>query len=139
MNNNNDEDVARGLLILFHPFENEMNDIHEQNVIELYNTHKEEIDEKRNLFEKHKVLTEMINSIEKEKNVPDEQEETNDTFIPEETTTTEDIDAFEKWAKDEAKGELGKYKQLISAVTLESLREMIIKLNEQQRKIFDDF
>ena len=136
---NNDEDVARSLLILFHPFENEMKDIHEKNVIELYNTHKKEVDKKRNMFEKHKVLTELINSIEREKHTPDEEEETTDTFIPEETTTTEEIESFEKWAKDKAKGELGKYKQLISSVTLESLREMIIKLNKQQRKIFDDF
>ena len=66
LNFNNDEDLARGLLILFHPFTNEMEEIHEQDVTELYNKHRENIEAKRHLFEKHKILTEIINSIEKE-------------------------------------------------------------------------
>ena len=57
LNHNNDEDLARGLLILFHPFKDEMTEIHEQDVAELYSKYKEEIEEKRDLFENHKVFS----------------------------------------------------------------------------------
>ena len=43
----NDEDLARGLLILFHPYRNELTEIHENNVTEIYLSHKKEIERKR--------------------------------------------------------------------------------------------
>ena len=49
------------------------------------------------------------------------------------------IEDFENWAKNQAKGELNKHKELTTISKLDSLREMIIKLNDQQRIIFDDF
>ena len=139
LNHNNDEDLARGLLILFYPFKEEMTEIHEQNVTEMYLENKEEIEEKRELFENHKVLTDIINSIQKEKEDTNEEENSIDDFICEETTTSKEIDSFEKWAKDQAKGALLKHKELTTLTRLDSLREMIMKLNEQQRRIFDDF
>ena len=60
----NDEDLARGLLILFHPFRNEMQDVHMKDVSELYEEHKNEIENKRDIFEKHKLMTEMINVVQ---------------------------------------------------------------------------
>ena len=54
--------MARGLLILFHPFENEMKEIHEKDVIELYNTLKKDIEKKRSSFEKHKTLQFTLHS-----------------------------------------------------------------------------
>ena len=138
-NYNNDEDLARGLLILFHPFRNELTDIHEKNVGELYLSNKAEIEKKRGLFEKHKVLTDIINSIQKETEDVFEEEETPDDFVSEETTTIDDINSFEKWAKHEANKVLKNHKELTTIVTLESLRNMIMKLNDQQRRIFDDF
>ena len=38
----NDEDIARGLLILFFPFKNEMLDIHQQDGIKLYDENKDD-------------------------------------------------------------------------------------------------
>ena len=67
LNYNNDEDFARGLLILFHPFRNEVKDIHERNVNELYDDNKLSIQAIRNIFEKHKVLSDIIYTLQKEK------------------------------------------------------------------------
>ena len=50
LNYNNDEDLARALLILFFPFTDEMKDIHQHIVTELYEMHKQEIDKKRKIF-----------------------------------------------------------------------------------------
>ena len=66
LNYSNDEDLARGLLILFHPFKNEMQDIHEQDVVLLYEKNKTDIEKKRNLFEKHKTITDIVNTLSKQ-------------------------------------------------------------------------
>ena len=50
LNYNNDEDLARGLLILFKPFRNEMDEIHRQNVKELLSEFNDLITEKRTIF-----------------------------------------------------------------------------------------
>ena len=139
LNYDNDEDFARGLLILFYPFRNELEDIHEKDVTELYTSNRKEIERKRQLFEKHRILTDVINSIQKEKEDMFEEETQPDDFTFEETTTTEELGSFEKWAKNEAAKVLGKHKELTSIVRLDSLRDMIMKLNDQQRRIFDDF
>ena len=68
-----------------------------------------------------------------------EDNDDEDEFVLEETTSNDDIESFEKWAKDQAKGDLRKHKEMISVAKLDSLRDMIIKLNHQQRLIFDDF
>ena len=139
LNYDNDEDFARGLLILFYPFRNELEDIHKKDVTELYSSNRKEIERKRQLFEKHRILTDVINSIQKEKEDMLEEEIHPDDFTFEETTTTEELGSFEKWAKNEATKVLGRHKELTSIVRLDSLREMIMKLNDQQRRIFDDF
>ena len=97
----NDEDLARGLLILFHPFRDEMKDIHMENVVDLYKKHEKDIEMKRNMFEKHKVITEMINILQKEKD-KGKDDEIDDEFIDEETTTLDEIESFEKWAREQA-------------------------------------
>ena len=141
LNYSNDEDLARGLLILFHPFLNEMSEIHEKNVTEMYLNNEKEIERKRNNFEKHKILADVINTMQKEKEseLEDEDEINSNNFSFEETTSAEELKSFDKWAKEQAKGMLRKHKELTSIVKLESLRDMIIKLNDQQRRIFDDF
>ena len=139
LNHNNDEDLARGLLILFHPFTNEIEEIHEQNVIELYNLNKESIESKRHIFEQHKILTEVINSIEKNKEKTGGDEPNNDDFEDIETTTVEEIESFEMWAKSQATASLKKHEELTKLTQLVDLREIIINLNEEQRLIFDDY
>ena len=129
------------MLILFFPFQNEIEEIHEKDINKLYTDHEASILEKREIFEKHKVMTDIIESIERqvEDKIQDDQEEEDDGFIEEESTTADELDNFEKWAKHQAKKSLVKYKHLTSVIKLEELRNLIIKLNGQQRKFFDDF
>ena len=54
LNYNNDEDLARGLLILFMPHRDEMMEIHTQDVRKILSLHEEVVERKRNLFEKYK-------------------------------------------------------------------------------------
>ena len=95
LNFNNDEDLARGLLILFMPFRNEREEIHQKDVKEVLETNNVLIQEKRKLFEKYKVMTDLITSIQSDvvdkENESDNDEE--DQFEEMETTDLQDIDA----------------------------------------------
>ena len=87
-------------------------------------------------------MTDIIESIEKQVqdiNEDDQGEIDDDGFTEEESTTAEELENFEKWAKHQAQKSLMKHKDLTSLIQVEDLRNLIIKLNEQQRKIFDDF
>ena len=53
LNYDNDEDLARGLLILFKPYRNEMEEIHRQDVKQLLKDNQALIEEKGNMFEKY--------------------------------------------------------------------------------------
>ena len=73
LNHQNSEDYKRGLLILFYPFIDEMQDIHNQDVHILFEEHKDELIRVENIFEKHKVMTDIIESIQKEyEKMPDD-------------------------------------------------------------------
>ena len=141
LNYENDEDFKRGLLILFFPFQDEMKEIHEKDIDILYKANEDAIKEKREIFEKHKVMTDIIDSMEKqvkERN-EDYQEDSDDGFIEEDSTTIDELENFEKWAKQQANKTLMKHKDLTTLIKIEDLRNLIIKLNEQQRQILDDF
>ena len=78
LNYTNDEDLARGLLILFFPFRDEMKDIHTQDVKELLDTNRDSIDEKKSIFEKYKLMSDLISKIQPDEavvNSADEDEE----------------------------------------------------------------
>ena len=139
LNYSNDEDLARGLLILFHPFQDEMKEIHEQNVIEMYETNKENVNEKKNLFEKHKIVTDIVNSLSKQQEETDIEETIEEECLESETTTADELESFEKWAKSQAIKSLKRCEELTKLVKLPNLRETIMTLNKQQRSIFDDF
>ena len=139
LNYNNDEDLARGLLILFHPFQDENKEIHEQNVIELYEKNKKRVDERRNLFEKHKIITDIVNTLSKEREESNVDDTSEEEVLESETTSIDEIESFEKWAKSQAKIHLKKHDDLTKLVKVSSLRESILTLNEQQRLVFDDF
>ena len=142
LNYENDEDFKRGLLILFYPFQNEIKDIHERDIDQLYLDNEEAIKERRGLYEKHKVMTDIIDSIEKQTREEDEEDLVDmedDGFINEETTTSTELENFEQWAKQQAKKSLSRHKDLTTLIKMEDLRDLIIKLNEQQRRILDDF
>jgi hypothetical protein len=135
----NDEDLARGLLILFLPFTDELNDIHRKDVTELLSINKDMIKSKRERFEKYQVMNDLINLIQKEaeKNTgPDTDKEDDED---DETTSPEDIEDFNNWAKNQALKELSKFKNLTDLSDIVELRKLISDLNNQQRKIFDDF
>ena len=87
LNYDNEEHFARGLLILFYPFRDEIRDIHQNDVENLYQDNKLSIQAIRNIFEKHKVMSDIIFTLQKEKedNLDDiEGEESADEFIEEE-------------------------------------------------------
>ena len=82
-----------------------MEDIHENDINELYTKFENVIKEKRAIFEKHKVMTEIIESIQKEatEKIDENNDSESDTFLDEETTSKSELENFEKWAKDQAK------------------------------------
>ena len=64
LNYSNDEDLARRLLILFLPFRNEMKEIDSRDVKQVLYEFKDLINTKRKIFEKHKVNSELIATIQ---------------------------------------------------------------------------
>jgi hypothetical protein len=135
----NDEDLARGLLILFLPFRNEMEEIHLKDVIKLLGEKRKVVEEKQKYFEKYKVMTDLINQIHKQQEKKDEPDDEQDEPEENETTCVDDIEDFNNWAKNQAIKELSKFKDLTEICEMEYLRKSISELNEQQRRIFDDF
>ena len=140
LNYENDEDLARGLLILFMPFRDEMVDIHSKDVKEVLFDSRTMVESKRHIFEKYKPMTDLIATIQtdvevNEQNNDEEQEESTEI----ETTNLEDIDEFNKWAKLQASKDLSKFRNLTSVCDVNQLRVKISSLNNQQRRLFDDF
>ena len=64
INFGNDEDLARGLLILFKDFRNEMEEIHRSDVKTLLAENSEQIAEKRAQFEKYQTMLDLISKIQ---------------------------------------------------------------------------
>ena len=140
LNYENDEDLARGLLILFMPFRDEMVEIHSKDVKKVLFDSRNMVERNRSKFEKYKTMTDLISTIQSdieanEKNI-DCEEDTSDEL---ETTQLEDIDEFNKWAKGQASKDLSKFKNLTSVCDVNQLRLKISSLNTQQRRLFDDF
>lgn len=83
-------ELARGLCILFHPFTNEMDCIHKNDPIELYNKNKEKIETNRKKYEHGSKINELIKKIEKEREGKPEESEDEEDYVDEDTTTEED-------------------------------------------------
>ena len=90
LNYSNDEDLARGLLILFMPFRDEMNDIHRKDVKKILEEKREMIEEKRSKFEKYKVMADLISNIQSDIDKNEETNEEEEKFEDEETTDPRD-------------------------------------------------
>ena len=143
LNHDDLEELARGLLILFFPFRSEMEDIHNQNVLDLFNENKDMIEEKRQEYEKNIHLVELIEEIAR---VQDENPNDNEALEedepeiernPEDETTSEkDVEDFVKTMKAVAINKAKKENDDIPSIM--NLRERIILLNTNQRIIFDD-
>ena len=142
LNYTNDEDLARGLLVLFLPFQDEMKEIHTQDVKALLSKFEDLIEKKRSMFEKYKLMTDLISTInaeEQDKKREDDDTEEEDEDVELETTSAMDIEEFNKWARNQAEKDLSSFKNLINVADLTELRTKISSLNQQQRRLFDDF
>ena len=127
------------MLILFYPFRDEFKDIHINDVKELLAENIDTIEEKRSIFEKYKLMSDLIATIQSEKDnnqegVEEEDEELNEI----ETTDINEIEQFNKWARMQASKDLSKFKDLTKVCELNELRSKIASLNCQQRRLFDD-
>ena len=142
LNYTNDEDLARGLLILFMPFRDELKDIHTKDVKKLLDENEGFIQRKKNIFEKYKLMSDLISTIQpdeansstNDKEEEKEEEEGDDI----ESTSVADIENFNKWAKMQATKDLAKFKNLTSVCDMNAFRLSISSLNNQQRRLFDD-
>ena len=139
------EELCRGLLILFYPYRNEMVDIHEQNVTKLVRENFKNIWKVQSKFEAHKTLTNIINDVQKKLDeqtafagFEEDEEEIKGEKEFMETTSNEEINDFESWAKKQAEKQLKSVKEFTNMQSKNGLRESIIGLNNQQRLIFDD-
>ena len=136
----NEEEYLRALCILFLPFRNEMEDIHKKDLKELYKDNKETIEVNRKKYEMHQTVIDLIQEAEKDREEEvDDIEENESPYIDDETTAEEEIEDFEKTLKAEAKRVLSNYNSGSDLMKEEDYLEIINKLNDQQRAIFDDF
>ena len=139
LNFSNDEDLARGLLILFMPFRDEMKEIHGKDVKKLLKKNSDIIEEKRRKFEKYKVLADLIKNIQTDVEKNESEHADEESFEDEESTDPKDIENFEQWARAQATKDLSQFKNLTGLPDIRDLRLKISSLNQPQRRLFDDF
>ena len=138
--------MCRGLLILFLPFRDEMSDIHSKDVELLVFKNRELIVTNRQKYEKYKGMADIINNIENRLESEDAEDKYESDEVSlndeDETTTREEMKDFhedyETWIRNEANKSLSSCEQFLDMITPIELRKLIIDLNQQQRKIFDD-
>ena len=133
-----EQEHHRALCVLFLPFRNEMREIHEKNVTTLYLENQKKIEELRGHFEKNRRMVELLERGE-ENNKEEDEEEEDDEYEEEETTEKADIEDFIKTAKREAKKTISQHNEGKVRMSDDEYLQMINSLNDQQRKIFDDF
>ena len=141
LNYTNDEDLACGLLILFLPFRNEIQDIHTHDVKQTLADFGDLIEKNTNIFEKYKTMTDLISTIQPDSEADEEKTNNDDKedFSEIETTSIEEIEEFNRRAKLQASKDLSKFKNLTNVCDVNELRSSISSLNPQQRRLFDDF
>ena len=115
-----------------------MLDLHSKDPISLYEENKTLIEMNRNRYEKHKLIVEAIDKAEKEESENLEDLEDENLFIEEETTSLKDISDFEKQIRKDAKKMLSNFFSESYMMVDDDFMEMILQLNKQQRRIFDD-
>ena len=137
MRYDDDIETARALCILFLPFRVELIDIHEKDPQALVAEHAEVINANREKFEKNQYIFDLIKEMEKN---PAEDQEEDDGEEGRELETTEnwEIEAHEEdYDKNKAKGTLPR-DDTSALVDIEELRKLIIQLNQEQRRVFDE-
>jgi hypothetical protein len=135
---------ARSLCMLFLPYRNEMQDIHEKDVVQLVAENQEAINDRRGQFINSQyaseIMKKMVEEIE-QRDLMDDFEDDEEEERPQfniETTNEEDINKIEKEYEDKARLAIGKEEIMRDMLSLETLLSDIRTLNQQQRKIFDD-
>ena len=127
-------------MILFKPFRNKVEEIHRHNVKQLLAEFRDLIEYKRNIFEKYRMMTDLIGSIqeevEKDVELNNEEEGISEDIG---STNADNIEEFNKWAQSQASKDLAKFKNLTSLCDMNELRLRISSLNQDQRRLFDDF
>lgn len=137
MRYDDDLETARALCILFLPFSSELEDIHEKNPQLLVAENSSLINANREKFEKNQYIFDLIKEMENNQTEDQEQEE-DEVGRELETTENWEIEAHEEdYDKAKAKGTLPK-DDTSSLVDVEELRKQIIKLNIEQRRVFDE-
>ena len=136
-----ENEYYRALCILFLPFRNEMRDIHMKDVQLLYKENESFIESIRSHFEKHRNIVDRVREVEEKKDLDDEDSDDDDDnyFSDDETTTAEEMKDFQKYVKAQAKQQLKKYKDGKQTMTDDEYLIHVNSLNQQQRKIFNDF
>ena len=116
-----------------------MADIHTKDVKQLLFDSRQIIESNREIFERYKTMTDLISSIQTEaepsEEMVDEEEEPSKEI---ETTSAEDINEFNSWAKTQASKDLAQFKNLTNVCDIKDFRLRVSLLNNQQRKLFDD-
>ena len=86
-------------------------------------------------------MSDLISTIQADEgNVdPSDQEEHKEESEELESTSLENIEDFNKWAKAQASKDLSKFKNLSNICDINEFRLKISSLNNQQRRLFDDF
>ena len=135
----NDQEYHRALCVLFLPFRNEMKDIHGQDVMELYEKNKNQIERVRSQFEKHQEMVNAIQEIERnqEKETEDLGDDDDETFKDDETTSPSDVENFIKETKAAAKKNLSN-RHPVENISDDEYLIKINSLNSEQRRIFND-
>merc|ERR1712002_63668 len=132
-----DDDITRirCVMLLFHPFRNEVLEVHNnENILDKYKEVEVEVEEEERLFEPHPEFNDFLENIDKENIEEDEeqQEQLDNDFVEEDTTRPEEE---QDWLKKQGKVYDG---TKIRLEDKKKLNKRINTLDVQQRKILDE-
>ncbi len=136
----NEEEEKRGKLLLFMPFRNEMKDIHDKDIFELYDVNLQILGENEKKFSKHMEMSNIIDDIQRQRG----ETGTTDCLLDDDEDNADDPEVrefeheFDQWAKKEGQKNLKHLQQFTDVIEPEELKKLVNGLNSQQRKIFDD-
>ena len=129
----------RDLLVLFHPFRNELNEVHNvKSITNLYNRHKNDIERRRREFEPNRELMKKMEDAIHDQEQNDDEDPDQELYddseeSPEELAATrKELEEFSKLASK------AQTKNRINISTRQAVCEMSRNLNRDQRRIFDD-
>ena len=125
--------------MFLYPFRNEVTEIHQKDVKLLLQESRTLVEEKRSIFEKYKNMSDLIAKIQSEESSSQSDGDAEELDVNEiETTSTIQIEEFNKSVRAKASKDLTEFKHLTTVCDISELRVKISSLNDQQRLIFDD-